>query len=338
MPGIEQLLMPNTYAKLMLRASPDPQAVLAGTGLVLADIQHGDAPIRVWQQLVCTRNSAAMMHRDGWHLAWVAHVAERFHGPITSAWLCAPTLGDGLDVFTRHISSRIPYLACRVVAGPQRYRCEVRALIDLGDLAPLLLEIPLLTIIEYIRRVFLSDVDELQLELPGPPLADPQHYRQRLRCTPQFETRRAALELPRKWLALANPGYDEHLWTTALRRCEAALPEESDAALINAIAQSLQDSLEHPLSGRMPPTLRDMAEKLHLSVRTLNRRLRAASTTYQALLDDIRRQRARELLIERRQRVGDIAALLGYRDPASFGRAFKRWYGTAPGRYRRCET
>lgn len=335
MSGIEQLLMPNTYVKLMARASPDPQAMLAGTGLTLADIQSGDAPIRVWQQLACARNSKAMMHRDGWHLAWVARVAERFHGPITSAWLCAPTLGEGLDVFIRYISSRLPYLACRGELGPQRYRCEVRALIDLGDLAPLLLEIPLLTIIEYIRRVFISDVDELELELPGAPLADPVHYRQRLRCSPRFETRRAVLDVPRAWRELANPGYDEHLWTAALRRCEAALPEESNAVLVNAIAQHLQNCFEQPDAGRVPPTLRDMAQKLHLSVRTLNRRLQAASTTYQDLLDDVRRQRAGELLVERRHRVGDIAAALGYRDPASFGRAFKRWYGTTPGRYRR---
>lgn len=333
--GIEQLLMPNTYAKLMARVSPDPQAMLAGSGLLLADIQHGDAPIRVWQQLVCARNSTAMMHRDGWHLAWVSRVAERFHGPITSAWLCAPTLGDGLDVFTRYIPTRLPYLAWRGEAGETRFRCEVRALIDLGDLAPLLLEIPLLTIIEYIRRVYTNQISELVLELPGPALADPAHYRERLRCAPRFDTRHAALDIPREWRTLPNPGYDEHLWAAALRRCEAGLPEESDAALVNAIAQNLQESLEGGEVSSTPPTLREMAGRLHLSVRTLNRRLQAAATTYQDLLDDVRRQRARELLAERRQRVGDIAAALGYRDPASFGRAFKRWFGTTPGRYRR---
>ncbi|MEX2482789.1 MAG: helix-turn-helix domain-containing protein [Gammaproteobacteria bacterium] len=44
---------------------------------------------------------------------------------------------------------------------------------------------------------------------------------------------------------------------------------------------------------------------------------------------------AREFLANPRQRIGDIAIDLGFRNPTSFVRSFKRWYGATPGRYRR---
>ena len=115
----------------------------------------------------------------------------------------------------------------------------------------------------------------------------------------------------------------------------AAAQDNADAALVRQVAHSLQDSLEHVQPGRRPPTLKAMAAQMHVSVSTLNRRLRDADTSYQALIDDARRQRARELLANPRQRIADIANALGFRDPTSFVRSFKRWHGATPGRYRR---
>ena len=335
MSGIEQLLMPSTYVKLMTQASPDPRRVLRGTGLAVAEVLNGDAPIRVWQQLMSARNSAAMMQRADWHLAWVARVAEHFHGPVTAAWLSAPTLGAGLDVFIKYIPMRIPYLAWRSEIDRRVFRCELRPLMDLGDLAPLLQEIPLLTLVEYIKRLRTGSLDGLRLEFSHAPLAPLDHYQKRLRCEIRFGMSRCALVVPRAWRDLANAGYDDVLWNAALRRCDAALLEHPDAATVGVVTRALFDSFERAWGRRTPPTLEDMAVHLHLSIRTLNRRLRAAASTYQQLVDDVRKERSRELLADGKRRIGDIAGDLGFQDPASFGRAFKRWYGTTPGRYRR---
>jgi AraC-like DNA-binding protein len=319
----------------MTQASSDPARVLHGTGLSVDAVMAGDAPIRVWQQLICARNSAAMMRRADWHLAWVARLAEHFHGPITAAWLSAPTLGAGIDVFIKYVPMRIPYLAWRTRLGERHFRCEVRPLMDLGDLSPLLQEIPLLTLIEYIKRLRPGHLDGVTLELAHAPLAAVEHYQKRLRCDVQFGAARCALSIPRAWRELPNPGYDEAMWGAALRRCEGALLEHPDAATIGVVTRALFDSFEQAWGRRTPPTLEDMAAHLHISVRTLNRRLRAAATTYQQLVDDVRKQRARELLADAKRRLGDIAGELGFQDPASFGRSFKRWYGSTPGQYRR---
>lgn len=335
MSAIAQLPMPNTYVKLMAQTSPDPARMLEGTGLSPQAILEGDGPIAVWQQLMCARNSAAMMERADWHLAWVLRVAERFHGPITAAWLSAPTLGEGLDVFIRYVPTRIPYLRWRTRSDSDDWQVEVRAQMDLGDIGPLLIEVPLLTLGSYLRTLQGGKLAGVRFEFPHAPLTDLAAYQRVFPGDFRFDAARAALVVPRACRALPNPGYDEVLWTTALRRCEASLQDHAGAALIGQVVEALHDSLEHPQPGRTPPTLAAMAARLNVSVSTLNRRLRDAATSYQALVDDARRQRARELLANPRRRVTDVATDLGFQDPTSFVRSFKRWYGATPGRYRR---
>src|SRR5439155_12410227 len=86
------------------------------------------------------------------------------------------------------------------------------------------------------------------------------------------------------------------------------------------------------------PSLAEAAARLHLSCRTLIRRLRGAGTTYHELIDTQQRDRAETLLVNPDFDIAEIGHRLGYRDPANFGRAARRWFGMAPGRYRRLLT
>ena len=84
-----------------------------------------------------------------------------------------------------------------------------------------------------------------------------------------------------------------------------------------------------------PRTLEDVAGELHLSPRTLKRRLAAEGAAYSALLEDHRREKAMLLLRSRELSVEAVAERLGYSDVTSFSRAFRRWTGTTPAAYRR---
>ncbi len=338
MSPIEQLLMPNTYVKLMARVAPDRATLLAGSGLSEAQVIEGDSPITVRQQLICARNSAAMARREDWHLAWAARIGERFHGPLTTAWLNAPTLGDGLDVFVAYMPQRIPYLAWRTDDLPLGRRYEVWPLMDLGTLAAALVELPLLTLLGYLRAMRAGRIEGAVVELAHTPLTDPAVYRRRFHCQFTFGAPRCALTVPVAWRTMPNPGYDEEIWHAARRRCEAPTPGAPALNVVSQVARALAESLADGRGSRTPPTLAEMATHLHFSIRTLNRRLRDAGATYRELVDEARKARARVLLTDRGRRAGDIASLLGFDDPASFGRSFKRWYGVTPGRFRKTLT
>ncbi len=77
-----------------------------------------------------------------------------------------------------------------------------------------------------------------------------------------------------------------------------------------------------------------MAEQLHMSRRTLQRKLAEADLTYQKLVDDTRRDLAMRHLEDPRHTITDVTFLLGFSQQSAFTRAFKRWTGMSPSEYR----
>jgi AraC-like DNA-binding protein len=86
-------------------------------------------------------------------------------------------------------------------------------------------------------------------------------------------------------------------------------------------------------SGGVRP-LEEVAAQLHVSTRTLKRRLAELGTSYSSLLDEERRARASALLRTTALTTEEIAERVGYSDVANFSRAFRRWTGRSPGRFR----
>ncbi|MEZ5557758.1 MAG: AraC family transcriptional regulator [Pseudomonadales bacterium] len=82
------------------------------------------------------------------------------------------------------------------------------------------------------------------------------------------------------------------------------------------------------------PSIVAVARRLSVSVRTLQRRLVRSEATYRRLLDRCRRQRAELELRRGVLSIGEISAQLGYSNPSHFVRAFQRWTGQAPTRFR----
>jgi AraC-like DNA-binding protein len=78
----------------------------------------------------------------------------------------------------------------------------------------------------------------------------------------------------------------------------------------------------------------EAARRLGLGVRTLNRRLAAAGTSFAALRDEARYAAARQLLGDTSMPVNEIATQLGYANASAFTAAFRRWSGTGPSRWR----
>jgi AraC-like DNA-binding protein len=95
---------------------------------------------------------------------------------------------------------------------------------------------------------------------------------------------------------------------------------------------SFRAEVERRLSDRLAEgdlSLRATARALSVSVRTLQRRLAAEGTAFEAVLDDVRRRRALALLRAGLARL-EVASLVGYEDGSAFARAVRRWSGTTP--------
>ena len=96
----------------------------------------------------------------------------------------------------------------------------------------------------------------------------------------------------------------------------------------------VQQQISDLLRGRAP-TAQDVARKMAVSVRTLQRRLTECGATFQDALDAVRQETATRQLRGGRATVDEVAFLLGYADARSFARAFRRWTGTTPVHFRK---
>jgi AraC-like DNA-binding protein len=101
----------------------------------------------------------------------------------------------------------------------------------------------------------------------------------------------------------------------------------------SSITERIRRLLLRNLDGELP-SLEAVGKSLAMTPQTLRRRLREEGKGFQALKDDLRRDAAIEYLARAELSLVDISAHLGFSDPSTFHRAFKKWTGVAPGEYR----
>jgi AraC-like DNA-binding protein len=92
-------------------------------------------------------------------------------------------------------------------------------------------------------------------------------------------------------------------------------------------------AIQQKLTGRRP-NIEDIADALHISSRTLQRRLQDEGFSFQRVLEEARHQLARQYLNNSLLELNEAAYLLGYNDANSFVRAFRTWEGIPPARWR----
>jgi AraC-like DNA-binding protein len=111
-----------------------------------------------------------------------------------------------------------------------------------------------------------------------------------------------------------------------LARQLAALDRSNVAAQCKAVL------LERMSDGEPPEA--DMAKVLHMSRRTLQRKLAEVDLTYQKLVDETRRDLALRYIEDMGHSITEITFLLGFSGQSAFTRAFRRWTGKTPSDFR----
>jgi AraC-like DNA-binding protein len=165
-------------------------------------------------------------------------------------------------------------------------------------------------------------------------LMRPQKHRELLEkhfgCRVKFNAERNAIVLRSSDVDRRFITYNEEL----LKILGAQLDSEIEArrAALN-IEEQVKHTLKRSLAGRRP-SLQDVAQQLHLSARTLQRRLTEAGVNFKKVVEDTRRELARQYLGQNTVDLSEAAFLLGYEDANSFFRAFHGWEGTSPGEWR----
>jgi AraC-like DNA-binding protein len=172
-------------------------------------------------------------------------------------------------------------------------------------------------------------VKPLQVGIRGKAPFYAKLYTELLDCPVRFEQPEHSICFSRSDLELglisANPKVAKLFEECA----EKDLSQWHDVDIAAQVRAALRDMLRGD-----EPTLAKVATTLHVSTRTLQRRLAADKVSFRDLLDSVRRELAEQYLRSGLASLMEISYLLGFADPNSFFRAFKRWTGTTPDVYR----
>ncbi|MBS2018219.1 MAG: helix-turn-helix domain-containing protein [Deltaproteobacteria bacterium] len=144
-----------------------------------------------------------------------------------------------------------------------------------------------------------------------------------------FGSERCAIELAIDVARRELPGGDAAMVATAEQMAEAAMvATPRSGRLRDLVAAKIEAALPGDTSADA------IAASLHMSARTMQRRLESEGTRFGEVLDQARELRSRRLLDDATLPLAEVAYRAGFADLATFSRAFKRWTSLTPGAYR----
>jgi AraC-like DNA-binding protein len=249
------------------------------------------------------------------------------HG-LGLAWLASDTVYDGLRRLVRFGKVVSTGMELELVEGEELVHVTVRGL-DLARPAwsardyaiGIIARMCQLTVGEYLSPV------RVVLERPTP--AEPTRWEYMLATRVQYGAGQNSITWARSDIMEPLVTGDPALARVNDEQTQLYL----DSFLDRSVSRDVVDRIIERLPDG-PPSQQQIADSLHISNRTLQRRLREEGTSFMDLLRDTRLQLARRYLRQPSRSVVETAYMLGFSEPSTFSRAFKRWTGQAPGEYR----
>ncbi|MFC9897105.1 AraC family transcriptional regulator [Nocardia sp. NPDC127579] len=182
----------------------------------------------------------------------------------------------------------------------------------------------------FVRSVVGPDWAPTRVELSYPPPPYAHRYERFFRCPVEFGAQANRSVFPFSTLELPFATRNEPTRAIAVDACRRLLDVGRGEPDVVAIVEALlEQNLRYPLS------MSEVAARLHITERTLRRRLTAAGVSFSGVRDRVRQRRATALLRESTLPVAAVAHQVGYGDIREFRRAYVRWTGQPPSATRR---
>jgi len=153
-------------------------------------------------------------------------------------------------------------------------------------------------------------------------------------CRTEFAAPCDAVVFQDEYRRLPVVSADPHLSDILVHYCEETLASRKRAR------GSFRVRVENVIAPLLPhgkPRTSDVAGKLHLSPRTLARRLADEDLSFASVLEEMRRDLAMCYLEDAKLSISQVAWLLGFQEASAFTHAFRRWTGRTPSEMRRSE-
>ena len=314
----------------MLERYGVPQSELLPEGVDAARLKDPGARLPLQEFMDVVRRAMTLTKAPwlGWDFG--ATMTLSSHGFLGYAAMSSETLRDAVELAVKFFRTRTTIVDMQLRVEGDTAIIQLDELVALNDLQPFVVE-SLFSSFHFMGLKLLGEVPmdgELRFAFPEPPYYE--RMKQLIPVPILFDCASNQMRFPATRLDQRLRFADPRLAKMAEAQCEQEMAViKSPPKLLNQVRRIILAQ-----SGRFP-SVDEAATDLHMSSRTLKRKLQQLGTSYQKILDDLRKGLAVEYLTQTDITVDDIAVQLGYSDASNFARAFRRWTGRSPSDYRR---
>lgn len=320
------------YAFAIARGAP-AAALAAEAGLDLSLLEDADNRVPLAVYLALMRAGARLTGDAGFALRFGASTNITEMSVVGLIGAASPTVRDALAQINRYARLIAEF---ETPPGLDRFSLETAdgavALTDrraYADQSPEVTESVFARMAQGVRR--LGDGRYLRsVEVTHAAPAHSALYAEIIGAPVVFGAARNALHLDAAWLDVPIAQEPRFVFGILAAHADAQLKALDRSRSLAARVESLLLPVLHTGEASVDAA----ARALGVSRQTLYRRLKAEATSFEAVLDGLRRRLALDYLGARKVSVNETAYLLGFSDPAAFSRAFKRWTGVSPKTWR----
>lgn len=310
----------------------EPAHLMSSTGFDVEWLSDPEArmPLAVEEHLWA--RAADLTHKPSFGLFAAGLIRPGEFDVLDYAVRTAPDLRTALQRLARY--NRLLHDLATIEIIPMGETTRIEHQFDVVGVRPCpqAAEFTLASLVVVASQLCGEPVQALSIDFVHAALDKVDAYRAVFGVTPRFKRPVSCLVLPSKLLDRPVPAADPGLSRIVTAHAEQLLaasqrPPENIAMLVR---RQLAEGMAHGET-----SLQAVARCLNLSERSLQRRLDDQGTRFADLMDEVRRELAMRYIADEHLALGEVAYLLGFSDPSSFHRAFKRWTGMTPAAARR---
>lgn len=316
----------HAMVKTLTEYKVDPKTVFAEAGLDFSTLQTRDRQeARNMQQV--WRLATKYTGDDAFGITFAKNMNPMILHGLGFSWMASDSL---LDAFMRLVKYyRLITTAGGVELTEQKDVYRVRYLLpEQGSPAPASLDAALAVFLQFCRFTKGSDMSPVKVELQRSAPKNQQAFLSYFNCEVQYDCDYNSLY------------FSKELLEASLPTANPELARANDQVVIDYLRKFEQSDLVSKVRGIIieclpsgTPSQDKVAQEVHMSARTLQRKLVEKKTSYKALLDEVRQELAKQYLREKGRTIGEVTYLLGFSEPSNFTRSFKRWTGITPAEY-----
>ena len=247
------------------------------------------------------------------------------YGMLCRATLGSPTLEVALKRWCRYHGLLTDDIALKFTVTRSAAAIVIQINRDLGEMEEFCFATLFRYILGYACWAVNSRIPLLETCFPFDALEHIEVYRMLFPGPLHFRSESAKISFDPQYAALSIRRDDRALNKMLQHAVPLTIfPYRRDRLLVQRVRELLRMQPDSPHTGE------SLAMELHVSPRTLHRQLQEEGTSLQALKNEIRRDRAVELLNRTSRPIKQIAPAVGFNNEKSFSRAFKQWTGVTP--------